>query len=185
MWKQDSFAILLLLCLLAMASGQQPSGARQQPGKEEPDVVRITTNLVQIDALVTDKRGKQISDLRPEEFQIFQDGRLQQVTGLSYISTSGSEKPKPAASAGSGKNNPALVPSVPLRPEQVHRTIALVVDDLALSFVSTAFVRKTLTRYVNEQMQPGDLVAIIRTSAGAGPLQQFTADKRQLLAAID
>ncbi|MDQ2746062.1 MAG: VWA domain-containing protein, partial [Acidobacteriota bacterium] len=36
-----------------------------------------------------------------------------------------------------------------------------------------------------EQMQDGDLVAIIRTGAGIGALQQFTSDKRQLLAAIE
>ena len=34
-------------------------------------------------------------------------------------------------------------------------------------------------------MQPGDLVAIIRTSGGMGALQQFTTDKRQLYAAIE
>ena len=34
-------------------------------------------------------------------------------------------------------------------------------------------------------MQPGDLVAILRTSAGMGALQQFTADKRALYAAIE
>ncbi len=34
-------------------------------------------------------------------------------------------------------------------------------------------------------MQPGDLVAIVRTSGGMGALQQFTSDPRQLLTAID
>src|SRR5260370_25241403 len=34
-------------------------------------------------------------------------------------------------------------------------------------------------------MQPGDLVAIVRTSGGMGALQQFTTDKRQLYAAIE
>ncbi len=38
---------------------------------------------------------------------------------------------------------------------------------------------------LNEQMQPNDLVAIVRTSAGMGALQQFTTDKRQLYAAIE
>jgi VWFA-related protein len=34
-------------------------------------------------------------------------------------------------------------------------------------------------------MQPGDLVAILRTTAGIGALQQFTSDKRQLYSAIE
>ena len=45
----------------------------------------------------------------------------------------------------------------------VRRTIAIVVDDLGLSFESTHFVRRALKKFVDEQMQTGDLVAIIRT----------------------
>ena len=63
--------------------------------------------------------------------------------------------------------------------------IALVVDDLGLAFDSVARVRGALKKFVDEQMQPGDLVAIVRTGAGMGALQQFTADKRVLYAAID
>jgi VWFA-related protein len=46
-------------------------------------------------------------------------------------------------------------------------------------------VREALRKYVNEQMQEGDLAAIIRTGAGMGALQQFTNDRQQLYAAID
>ena len=77
------------------------------------------------------------------------------------------------------------MPPSNLRPEQVRRTIALVVDDLGLSFESTVYTRTALRKFVEQQMQPGDLVAIVRTSAGAGALQQFTSDKRQLLAAVE
>jgi VWFA-related protein len=59
------------------------------------------------------------------------------------------------------------------------------VDDLGLSFESMAFVRSSLRKFVNQQLQPGDLVAICRTGAGSGALQQFTVDKRVLLSVID
>jgi VWFA-related protein len=61
----------------------------------------------------------------------------------------------------------------------------LVVDDLSLSFESAYQTRKALKKFVDEQMQEGDLVAIIRTGAGIGALQQFTSDKRLLYAAIE
>jgi VWFA-related protein len=64
-------------------------------------------------------------------------------------------------------------------------TIALVVDDLGLTTGSISNVRATLKKFVDEQMQPGDFVAIIRTGGGAGFLQQFTSDKRILYAAIE
>jgi VWFA-related protein len=71
-----------------------------------------------------------------------------------------------------------------LRRDQVRRTVALVVDDLGLSFGSVDSVRSALKKFVDEQMQPGDVVAIIRTGSGVGVLQQFTSDKRVLYAAI-
>ena len=67
----------------------------------------------------------------------------------------------------------------------VRRTVVLLVDDLGLSFQSTARVRRALHKFVDQQMQPGDLVAVIRTRGGMGALEQFTADKRILHAAID
>ena len=78
------------------------------------------------------------------------------------------------------------VPPVPLklRPEQVRRTIVLVVDDLGLSATSMHWVREALKKFVDEQMQPDDLVAILRTGSSEGALQQFTSDKRLLHAAI-
>ena len=63
--------------------------------------------------------------------------------------------------------------------------MALVVDDLELSFESTAYVHTALKKFVDEQTLPGDLVAILRTGGGIGTLQQFTSDKRLLYAAID
>ena len=72
-----------------------------------------------------------------------------------------------------------------LRPDQVHRTIAVVVDDLNLSYRSVMDIRPALTKFVREQIQSGDLVAIVRTAGDVGILQQFTSDKRKLLAAAE
>src|SRR5260370_6849334 len=76
-------------------------------------------------------------------------------------------------------------PPVKLRPDQVRRTVAMVVDDLGLSFESMAQIRGALKKFVDQQMQPGDLVAIIRTGAGMGAVQKFTSDKNELYAAIE
>jgi VWFA-related protein len=161
---------------------QQPATQKQKP--EDIDVVRITTNLVQVDAVVTDKSGKVVTDLKPEEVQIFEDGKPQKITHFSYNVTESAVLTPPAKPATVDKNAPP-VPPVTLKPEQVRRTMAIVVDDLGLSFESTYYVRRALKKFVDEQMVPGDLVAIVRTSGGMGALQQFTSDKRQLYAAIE
>ena len=67
----------------------------------------------------------------------------------------------------------------------MRRTIALLVDDLKMSFEGVSHTREALAKFVDRQMQPGDLVAVIPTSGGIGALQQFTTDKRMLHAAID
>src|SRR5262249_40574002 len=69
--------------------------------------------------------------------------------------------------------------------EHVARTIAIVVDDLGLSFRSMFDVRNALHRHSDPQIERGDLVAIIRTAGGVGTLQQFTTDKRLLHMAAD
>ncbi len=146
--------------------------------------MRITTNLVQVDAVVTDKDGHPVTDLKPDEIRIFEDDKQQKISHFSFIAAAGPETAYPTKPAKVDKNVPAP-PPVALKPEQVRRTIAIVVDDLGLSFQSTSYVRTALKKFVDEQMRPGDLVAIIRTSGGIGALQMFTSDKRQLYAAID
>src|SRR3982751_2151371 len=195
MQKRPSRALLLICSLLipVAAQNQNPPPAQPKPAQQKPlpqtqsvddDVVRITTNLVQVDAIVTDKSGKLVTDLKPEEFEIYEDSRAQKITNFSFVASEGESAPQPVAEKSSNKSAPP-VPPVRLRPEQVRRTIALVVDDLGLSFESTAYVRQALKKFVDRQVQPGDLIAIIRTGGGMGALQQFTSDKQQLYAAVE
>ncbi len=175
------------------ASAQAPVTPQTSPPQsgasdsDDGDVVRITSNLVQVDAVVTDKKGQQVTDLTADDFELLEDGRPQKITNFSYVSTV-VPPPSPvvaSAPATPRDKNAPLPPPVRLRPEQVRRTVALVVDDLGTSFESVAYVRHALKDFVNEQLQPNDLVAVVRTSAGMGALQQFTSDRRQLQAAVE
>ena len=173
----------IALAIFGPSPKQAAGQAREQPSPQ--GVIRITVNLVQVDAVVTDSKGRKVTNLRPEDFEVLEDGRPQTITNFSYISVA----------APAGREAPAQppvvprgVPSVPpvrLRPEQVRRTIAIVVDDVRLSPESTVYARKALKKFVEEDVQSGDLVAILRTAGGLGALQQFTNDKRLLYAAID
>ena len=148
----------------------------------DSDVVKITTTLIQLDVTVTDKTGKLVTDLKPEDFEVFENDKKQTVANFSFVN-SASEKRTPQTSPPTKTNAP--IATVQLRPEQVRRTIALVVDDLGLSAESIQSVKKGLKKFVDEQMQPNDLVAIIRTGSGVGSLQQFTSDKNLLYLAIE
>ncbi len=78
-----------------------------------------------------------------------------------------------------------VIPTTQLKPEQVRRAYAIVVDDLGISFENVPDMKRAIRKFVNEDVQQGDLVAIVRTGSGSGALQSFTTDKRQLLAAVE
>lgn len=193
MKRRNLLAVLLLGALLFPLPTLSQSPVLQQPPKiatEAPevdaqDIVKINTNLVQIDAVVT-RNGKHVTDLNAEDFVIFQDGKPQTITNFSYIWNVPPRTENVAAAPGKTKDR-LMIPTVPgaIKPYEPHRTMAFVVDDLGLSFDTIDRVRKQLRKFINEQMSTTDLVAIIRTGGETGVLQQFTSDKRLLLNAVD
>lgn len=171
MMKHFLLPILLLILSVAIF-GQQPTPTA---APDESDVVKISTALIQIDATVTDKKGNIVKDLTADDFEIYENNVKQTLTNFSFVEQRAEQPSKEA------------MPVVPnkLKREQVRRTMVFVVDNLRLSFQSMMLVRQALKRFVDEQMQPSDLVAIVRTASDIGLLQQFTSDKRQLYATIE
>ena len=173
--------LVVAACVSVTAQRPAPSPAPQ----EQDEVVRVTTNLVQADVIVTDKSGRQITDLRPEDFEILEDGKRQTLSHFSYISTERPNRPVEGATKSTEKNTSPEVLPLPVSEAQARRTLAIVVDDLGLSAESIVSVRKALKEFVDNQMLPNDLVAIVQTTQGSGALQQFTSDKKKLLATIE
>ena len=195
--KKDLAPVLALLLVLAQAPPAAWARQQQQPTPQQPapaatpaedtddDVVRITANLVQFDAVVTDRQGRLVTDLRPEEFEVLLEGRRQEISNFSFVSTTpAAAAPGRVPGARPDKGAPPP-PPVPVRAAQVRRTIALVVDDLGTSATDLYYVKRALRKFVDEQMLPGDLAAVIQTGKGLGALQQFTSDKQLLHRAID
>jgi VWFA-related protein len=169
-----------LLAAFCTAWGQNAAPLPRPPAD---DTILINVNLVQVDAVVTDSKHHLVANLEAGDFQILQDGKPQKITNFSYVDLrpAGAPAPEPMVKT---KGVPPPPPAV-VRPEHARRMLALVVDDLGLSFESVAHVRDAMKKFVDRQMQPGDLAAVIQTGRGMGALQQFTADKRVLYAAID
>lgn len=177
------FAWLILVCVgtQGMAQTASPPPLPILQSTNQDDVVRINTNLVQIDAVVT-KGGKLVADLKAEDFELFEDGKRQTITSFAYVSnTPGPGDTGPTPTAERDKS----VPFAPMKRDDPRRTLAIVVDDLGMSAASMSDARRQLRKFVAEKLQPHDLVAIIRTSGQIGALQQFTNDKRVLNRAVE
>ena len=149
------------------------------PVEEDTDVVKISTALIQLDVVVTDKSGNLVTDLKPEDFEISENGERQTVTNLSYFS--GQKVPTTEGNLNAVSVSNQTMPTV----GEVRRTVAVVIDDAGLSAQSVNLVKKELVKFISEQIQPGDLVAVIKTSGSVGVLQQFTTDKKKLLDIIN
>ncbi|HEX8688493.1 MAG TPA: VWA domain-containing protein, partial [Pyrinomonadaceae bacterium] len=173
-------ALALALSVFAQAAARQQAAPAR--AEQDEEVVRITSNLIQVDAVVLDAEGRQVTDLSAEDFELSEDGRPQAITNFSYVDNSPGAAAKAAglknAAGAGGARGAAAVPPARVRPGAARRVVAFVVDDLGLSFQATAYVRGFLKEFVAKQMRPGDLVAVVRTSAGVGALQQFTSDPR-------
>jgi VWFA-related protein len=176
------YRVVPLVALVACLSSSGAVLAQQTENPPAPvgegPVVRISVEVIQVDAVVTTKDGRPVADLGASDFEILEDGRRQEITLCTYVPLEG-----PAAT---GSGPAATAPRAgALRQADVRRTMAFLVDDLSLGWWGTLSARTALARFVDEQMQPGDVVAILQTGAGSGAFQQFTADKRLLHAAID
>ena len=189
-------ARLLSLAAAALAAATLQAG--QQSTAPDVPVFRATTRLLTVDAVVTDKDGHHVTDLEADEFEITYDARRQQLQHAVYVRAGESSvalsQDSPAHPEPQGENitelsqsqsAAALTGALTTPASKFGRVMALVVDDLGLSFESTVAVRNALRKFIDGQVQDGDLVAILRTAGGIGALQQFTTDRRLLHAAAD
>src|SRR5713101_4152600 len=95
--RRSLLSLVITLAISSSVTAQEPKATPmatpssppvQEPAVEgEDDVVRITANLVQVDAVVTDKKGAQITDLTDQDFEVLEDGRPQKISNLSYVTT--------------------------------------------------------------------------------------------------
>jgi VWFA-related protein len=182
---------LLTTNLLAQSSPQSPS---QQPSPPPPqkrqdeqaeDILRITTELVQTDVVVTDKSDQIVSDLKLSDFEVFDNGKKQDLQFMEFISVD-----EPSRSEGStnvARVAPGIDTSVPTDPTaaDLRRVIGFVVDDVTIPSEDISRVRTMLLDFVDNKMRNGDLVAIVRTVGGRGLLEQFTTDRQILRRAVN
>ena len=66
-------SLLLISVLLAELAGQTPS-----------DPLRVSVTLVQVDAIATDRTGRQVTDPTKDDFEVLEDGKVREITNFSY-----------------------------------------------------------------------------------------------------
>ena len=189
-YLQIAIGISLLCAVLMNVQSQENRASSpdkidylRQTKQEIP--IRVGVEEVRLDAVVLDNKGHQITDLTADDFEIYQDKKQQEIIASKYISD---YQPIPVSKAESSNASKTATPTPAprLARDAVRRTIVFLVDDYSMRrFTEVYRTRLCLRKFVEAQMQPGDLVAILQTFRGTSALSAFTSDKNELLARID
>ncbi len=148
---------------------------------EQAPRFQVAVNLVSVDVIVTDKKGEFPPDLRAEDFQLFEDGVLQQIQNFEAIHAGGSRS-RPAPPSEAPSVVPGLVPGASDRSK--GRFMLLVLDNLNSRWANLSQVKSSLEALISESLLPDDMVAIATVSHSARLVQNFTTNRQALLAAV-
>src|SRR5258708_39677471 len=100
-----SLLLILGLCLSTIPAQSQEKKETKKSA-EQDDVIKVTSNLVNLDVIVKDKKGKAITDLKPEDFTITENGVPQKIEFFDSTLTNGNEAAQPIAATGSPESKP-------------------------------------------------------------------------------
>ncbi len=145
---------------------------------QEDDVVKVKSNLVNIDVLVKDKKGKYIPDLKAEDFAVFENG-VQQKIEFFDAPLAGTNRTAKDGAAAPGPGEPSAPAAAP------RNYVILVLDSQTTDITNLKQVRDGMIKYAREQLTDGDVVALLSVTNGLQLLQPFTQDRAQLIAALE
>ena len=173
--------LFLLLATLGMAADKVPkkdSGNPKKEDKSETYTFKVPVDVVVVNAVVTDKQGNPVKDLKVDEFKVYEDGHLEPIHTFALESYKATQ-----SQASQGPTGAVTTETEQDAGSSQLRMISLVVDDLATSGPeSFAYAQEALKKLLAVGMDPGDLVSL--TTASGSVNQPFTSDRDLLLSLV-
>jgi VWFA-related protein len=170
------------LSSISSAPGEQaPTAGANAPeitSQEAPVTFSSKVNLVQVPVVVRDAQGRVVGNLKKEDFQLFDKGKLQLITKFSIEKTDKTEAPPGKADGANADAKPT--PASPVLPD---RYIAYAVDDVHLKSSDLMQARRALNRHLDEALDAKSRAAIFTTSGKV--TADFTDDREKLHKAVD
>jgi VWFA-related protein len=138
--------------------GQQPPEGQPPPADPQQPVFRAGINFVRVDVIITDKNGNQIADLQPADFEVTEDGKPQKIETFKLVKLDGG--------AASAANEPPREIRTDYDEESEAaredvRLFAIFLDDYHVRRGASMSVRTPLTRFVEAQLGPSDMVGVM------------------------
>jgi VWFA-related protein len=157
-----------------------------KPPARAKGTIRSTVNLVEIDVQVTDRNGKPVKGLKQDQFSVSEDGKAQKISTFEYNDIEQVE------TAGKGDEAPITVPlGAIISPQEIkavvrdHRMIVLFFDLTSLEQDDLLRSTRAAQKYLDTQMTPADLVAVVVFGNTLKVVANFTNDRALLRKAVD
>ncbi len=176
-----------LLCLAQTAPAlQQPEG-EQTPAQNGHGnyTLTVNANIVLTNVVVRDKKtGAVVKGLKASDFTILENGKPQRVVSFDYQNVDqAAQLAENTTVSGKATIADLLERNFAADPQQLkdHRLIVMFFDLSTLQDDDTDRAVEAAQKYINTQMQPADLVALVSFSTALKMDQDFTSNKQALL----
>lgn len=164
-----------------------------QPALPQDAHFSLTTNVVTVNVTVLDKNGKPIENLKADDFQVYEDGKLQKLQAVDFQKLQSSVMPAvtpadslpPPAPKGFNPEAAKLARSQLLTKYQDRRLIVLLFDFSSMQSAEQARARDAAVKFLNSQMTSSDSVSIMLYSSALRTIQDFTSDRDLLIKTIN
>ena len=162
------------------SSRRRPPPPATQPQRQRPPVIRSGINFVSVDVIVTDKKtGEVVLDMKQDDFEVREDRKPQKVDTFEIVKidalASNAITPK-AIRSTYDEESEARQPNV--------RLFILLLDDYHVRRGNDMAVRKPLIDFVQTQLAPQDMVAVMYPLTPVSALT-FTRNRDSLIQSIN
>lgn len=167
--------LLSLLALASLATGGWFQAPSPPPGEVPAPTIRVSTHLVLVDVVVTDKQGKPITGLHPEDFEVQENGKAQKIS--TFVPAGENLAEAPPLPPGIYSNKPQYrSPGGPIT--------VMLLDAVNTPFADQGYARRQMLSFVQSQYKPGQRMAIFTLTGALRVLQDFTSDPQVLYSAL-
>lgn len=174
----------LVAGLAAQAPTGQPAAGQTPPAEpaQERPTFRVQVDLVTQDVLVRDKDGLFVPDLTKDEFEIYEDGVLQDIASMTVVH--GGRVSTPLAAPPPAPPEGLILPPARRTNDISGRIFLFFVDDLHMQFHNTVRVRELFKKISRELVHDGDMFGMV-SSGPSSILVDMTYDRARLEEAIN
>jgi VWFA-related protein len=177
----------LLLALPASPQDQNPP-AQDQPSQSSTFTLKVNSDLVLTNVVVRDKKnGQVVKGLTEKDFTVTEDGKPQHIASFDFENVDEAAALNEATINAASPNGifGAKTGSATTEELRNHRLIVMFFDITSMQPDDLERAQEAARNYLNKQMHPADLVAVVSLNATLSLDQDFTANKDLLLKAVN